>query len=175
MVGTAPAAHRFILHPTFPLISRGSISSTPHSMPRFGFAISHGGAAPSGAALSLGRRGAILSASHDEGAVLSLGAAWCKGMITPVSHDEGAVLSSGAARCKGMITPASYDEGAVPLFGWGASVSCGSARVLASHARGTEVAVVMGVAVGAGADVASGVSRGSLCRVEASLAPQAES
>ena len=48
-----------------------------------------GGTAPSGAALSLGRRGAILSASHDEGAVLSSSAVLCKSMMPPSSHDEG--------------------------------------------------------------------------------------
>ena len=85
-----PSLHRFSLHPTFLPISRGSISSPPFSMPCFGFAILHVGAAslsaalrgvaaPSDAARSLGRRGAILSASHDEGAVLSSGTARCKG------------------------------------------------------------------------------------------------
>ena len=85
------------------------------------------------------------------------------------------MLSSSAAQCKGMMPPSSHDEGAMLSLGWGVSVSCGSARVLASHARGAEAAAVMGVAVGAGAGVASGVSRGSSCRVESSLAPQAES
>ena len=73
------------------------------------------------------------------------------------------------------MPPSSHDKGAVLSLGRGASVSCGSARVLAPHVRGAEVAVMMGVAVGAGAGVASGVSRGSLCGVESSLAPQAES
>ena len=83
---------------------------------------------------------------------------------------------------------ASHDGGAVP-----SSVSCRSARVLALHARGAEVAVVdvvvvgvavgavavvMGAAVGAVADVAWSAgwgSRGSSCGVESSLAPRAES
>ena len=50
-----------------------------------------------------------------------------------------------------------------------------TARVLALHARGAEVAVVMGVAVGVCAGVANGVSRGSSCGVESSLASCAES
>ena len=49
---------------------------------------------------------------------------------------------------------ASYYEGTVPLSSRAASVSCGSARVLAMHTGGAEVAVVVmvmvvvGVAVG---------------------------
>ena len=112
---------RFLLHPTFLPISRGS-------MPRFGFAVSHGGAGARRrrALLSLGRRGAIPSASHDEGAVLSSSAARCKCMMPPSSHDEGAVPSSGAALSlgrRGAIPPASHDEGTVLSHGWGASVS----------------------------------------------------
>ena len=83
----------------------------------------------------------------------------------------------------------------MPSSSWGASVSCGSARVLALHARGA--VVVVGVAVGAVAvvvDIAVGAvavlmgvavagvtrsagwgSRGSSCGVESSLAPRAES
>ena len=78
----------------------------------------------------------------------------------------------------------SLDEGAVL-----SSVSCGGARVLALHARGAVVVVVMGVAIGAVAVVmgaavgaVAGVawsagwgSRGSSCGVESSLAPRAES
>ena len=78
----------------------------------------------------------------------------------------------------------SLDEGAVP-----SSVSCGGARVLALHARGAVVVVVMGVAIGAVTVVmgaAVGVvavvawsggwgSRGSLCVVESSVALLAES
>ena len=153
-------------------------------MPRFGFAVSHGGAGARRrrALLSLGRRGAIPSASHDEGAVLSSSAARCKCMMPPSSHDEGAVPSSGATLSlgrRGTIPPASHDEGTVLSHGWGASVSYGSARVLALHARGAEVAVVMGVAVGAVAGVAGsagwGLWRGSSCGVESSLASWAES
>ena len=81
----------------------------------------------SGIALSLGRRGAI----------------------PPAAHDEGTVPSSDVALCKCMMPPSSHDEGAVLSLGWGASVSCGNARVLALHARGAEVAVVVGVAIGA--------------------------
>ena len=175
------------------------------------------GAVPSsGAASSLGRKGVIPSASHDEGAVpssgiaLSLGAALrggaaslgvtlrggaalsgatlslgCRGAILSASHDGGTVPSSGVALCKCMMPPSSHDEGAVLSLGWGASVSCGSARVLALHARGAvvgvavgAVAVVLGVAVGAVAGVAKSAgwgSRGSSFRVESSLAPLAES
>ena len=97
----------------------------------------------------------------------SSGVALCKCMMPPSSHDEGAV-------------PSSHDEGAVPSLSWGASVSCGSTRVLALHVRGAEVAVVMGVAVGAVAGVARcagwglwrGSSCGSSCGVESSVAPQ---
>ena len=146
-----------------------------------------GGAASLGAALSLGRRGTIPSASHDGGAVRSSDIALCKCMTPPLSHDEGAV-------------PSSHDKGAVPSLCWGASVSCGSARVLALYARGAEVAVVVGVAVGAVAVVVGvavgavavvmgvavsavpGVARsagwgslGSSCGVESSLAPRTES
>ena len=99
-----------------------------------------------------------------------------------------------------MIPPSSYDEGAVPSSSCGASVSCCSARVLALHARGAGVAVVVGVAVsavavvmvaavgavavvkGAAVGAVAGVawsagwgSRGSSCGVESSLAPLAES
>ena len=151
-------------------------------MLRLGFAISHGGAASLGATL----RGGVASLDATlRGGAASLGAALSlgrRGTIPSASHDGGAVPSSGVALCKCMMPPLSYDEGAVPSSSWGASVSCGSARVLALHARGAEVAVVVvvvvGVAVGAVAGVAWSAgwgSRGSLCGVESSLAPCAES
>ena len=93
------------------------------------------------------------------GAVPLSDVALCKCMMQPLSHDEG-----GA--------PSSHDEGAVP-----SSVSCGSARVLALYARGVEVVVVVGLAVGVVADVAWSAgwgSQGSSCGVESSLAPRAE-
>ena len=118
------------------------------------------------------------------------GVALCKCMMPPSSYDEGAMPSS---HDEGAV-PSSPYEGVLQSLSCGASVSCGSARVLALHARGAEVvvvvdvavgavAVVMGVAVGAVAGVARragwglwrGSSCGSSCGVESSLAPRAES
>ena len=115
-----------------------------------------GGAASLGAALSLGRRGTIPSASHHGGVVPSSGAALCMCMKPLSSHDEGAV-------------PSSHDEGAVL-----SSVLCCSARVLVLYACGAEVVVVVDVAVAAVAGVARsagwGLWRGSSFGVESSLA-----
>ena len=144
-----------------------------------------GGAASLGAALSRGRRGTITSASHDGGAVPLSGVALCKCMMSPSSYDKGAVPSS---HDEGAV-PSSPDEGVVQSLSWGVSVSCASSRVLALHARGAEVVVVVDVAVGAvtvmmgvavGAVAGEGrrvgwCSRGSSCRVESSLAPRAAS
>ena len=66
----------------------------------------------------------------------------------------------------------------MPSSSWGASVSCGSTRVLALLARGAEVVVVVGVAVGEVTGMARSAGWGSQdspCGVESSLAPQAES
>ena len=102
---------------------------------------------------------------------------------------------------KCIMLPTSHDVEAVLSHGCGASLLCGSIRVLALHARGAEVAVVVGVALGAVAvvmcvavgtvavvmgvavGVVAGVARsagwglwwGLLCVVESSLAPRAVS
>ena len=165
-------------------------------MLRLGFAISHGGVASRGTMLhggvaSLGAMpcgGAALLGAAMHGGVASQeatlrgdaaslgtmprgGAASLCATLRGGEASQGAVLSLGR---RGMIPLASHDEGAVP-YSWGVSVSCGSARVLALHSCGAEVAVVVDVAVGAGAGVANGVWRGSLCGVESSLAPRVES
>ena len=114
-----------------------------------------------------------------------------RGVASLCATLRGGAASLGAALllgCRGTLPLASHDGGAVL-----SSVSCRSARVLALHACEAEVAVVVvvvvGVAVGAvtvvmGAPVGAvaGVawsagwgSRGSLCGVESSLAPRAES
>ena len=107
------------------------------------------------------RGGAASLCATLRGGAVSVGAALSKCIKPLSSHDEGAV-------------PSSHDECAVP-----SSLSCGSARVLALYARGAEVVVVVGIAVGAVAGVARsagwGLWRGSSCGVESSLAPLAES
>ena len=97
------------------------------------------------------------------GAALREGAASLGATLLGGAASLGAALSLGR---RGAIPSGPHDDGVVRLLGWGASVSCGSARVLASHARWVEVAVVMGVAVGAVAGAARSAgwgSRGSSC------------
>ena len=122
---------------------------------------------------------------------MSLCATLSRGAVSLCATLCGGVASLGAALSlgrRGMLPLVSHDGGAVP-----SSVSCRSARVLALHAGRAEVAVVvvvvvgvavgavavmMGAAVGAVAGVAWSAgwgSRCSLCGVESSLAPQAES
>ena len=126
-----------------------------------------------GSAASLGAALRVGAASL--GATLRVGAGSLGATLRGGVASMGAVLLLGR---RGAIPSTSHDDGAVLLLGWGASVSCGGARVLASHARWVEVAVVMGVAVGAGAGVARSAgwgSRGSSCGVESPLASWAES
>ena len=124
--------------------------------------------------LSLKHRGTTPSLVRNGGALPSSGIALCKCVIPRLSFNEGAVPSSGVALCNCVIPPLSHDEGTVPSSSWGVLVPCGSARVLAQHSRGAEVAVVVVSAVGAGTGVVNSVSQGSSFVVESSVAPLAE-
>ena len=78
----------------------------------------------------------------------------------------------------GAIAKVSHNDGVLLLLGCGAAVSCGSARVLASHGCWVEVVVVMSVAVGEVAGVARSAgqgTQGSSCKAVSSLAPRAQS
>ena len=70
---------------------------------------------------------------------------------------------------------ASYGEDTALVTGAALSLGRRGALLLAWHTCRTEVAVVVGVAMGAGAGVVNGFSQGSLCGIESSLAPRAES
>ena len=100
------------------------------------------------------RWGAASLCTTLRGGAASLCATWRRGAVS-----LGTALSLGR---RGTIPSASHDGGAVPLSGAvPSSVSCGSARVLALYARGAEVVVVMGVAVGAVTGVARSAAWGS--------------
>ena len=117
-------------------------------MPRLGFAISHGGAASLCATL---RSGAVSLCAMLRGGAASLYATlrWSAASLFATFHGGAASLAAALSLGRrGTLPLASHDGGAVP-----SSVSCRSARVLALHACGAEVAVmdvvVVVVAVGA--------------------------
>ena len=145
-----------------------------------------GGAASLGAILrwgvsSLGT--ALRGGGSQLGAALRGGAVWLGAALRGGAALLGAALGGGVASLGatlrgGAIPLASQDDGVLLLLGWGASVSCGSAKVLALHALWVEVAVVMGVSAGAVAGVARSAGWGSLSSLRGavtSLAPRAES